>query len=120
MDGRRSNSTRVSVGSRGSNDLVSISKMSNTSVSNMASIGTVTNGTKSANNTVRIVNTSYNTAIGESRCNLANSVGITVSFDSGEGQKDLGERKLQFPNLNQGDETYKCKSSHLDLAEQSS
>ena len=102
MDGRRSNNTGVSIGSGGSNNLVSISKMSNTSISNMASIGTVANGTKSANNTVRIVNTSYNTAIGESRCNLADGVGITVSFDSGEGQKDLGERKLQFQNFRSG------------------
>ena len=67
--------------------------MSNTSTANKTCISMVANG-KSANNNVRIVNTSYNTAIGESRCNLADGVGITVSFDSGEGQKDLKERKL--------------------------
>ena len=94
MDGGRSNNTGVSIGSGGSNNLVSISKMSNTSTSNMTCISMVANGTKSANNNVRIVNTSYNTAIGESRCNLANCVGITVNFDSGEGQKALGGRKF--------------------------
>ena len=99
---RRSNNTGVSIGSGGSNNLVSISKMSNTSTSNMTCISMVANGTKSANNTVGIVNTSYNTAIGESRCNLADGVGITVSFDSGEGQKDLKERKIQFQNFKSG------------------
>merc|ERR1712123_247498 len=108
----------VSIGSGSSNNLfgiakvsntsiskmsnTSISKMSNTSISNMSSIGTVANGTESADNTVRIVNTSHNTTVGESSCNLANSVGISLSFDSGHAQKD------------------KCKSSHLGFAEQSS
>merc|ERR1711892_1461660 len=58
VDSRRSNNTRVSIGSGSSNNLVGITKMSNTSVSNMSSIGTVANSTESANNTVRIVNTS--------------------------------------------------------------
>merc|ERR1712123_524593 len=106
----------VSVDSRSSNNLVgiakvsntSISKMSNTSVSNMPSIGTVANGTESTDNTVRIVNTSHNTTVGESSCDLSNSVGISLSIslslslDSGHAQKD------------------KCKSSHLGCAEQSS
>merc|ERR1711892_545114 len=62
----------------------SISKMSNTSISKMSNTG--------------VSNTSYNTTVGESSCDLANSVGIslTVGFDSGHAQKD------------------KCKSSHLD------
>merc|ERR1712128_12636 len=106
--------TGVSVDSRGSNNLVgiakvsntSISKMSNTSISNMSSIGSVANGTESADNTVRIVNTSHNPTVGESSCYLSNSVGISLSlglsFDSGHAQKD------------------KCKSSHLGRAEQSS
>merc|ERR1712128_174140 len=106
-DCRGSNNTGVSIGSGSSNNLVgiakvsntSISKMSNTSISNMSSIGTVANGPKSADNTVRIVNTSHNTTVGESSCNLANSVGISLSFDSGHAQKD------------------KCKSSHLGCAE---
>merc|ERR1712128_421224 len=113
-DCRGSNNTGVSIGSGSSNNLVgiakvsntSISKMSNTSISNMSSIGTVANGTKSADNTVRIVNTSHNTTVGESPCDLSNSVGISISlslsFDSGHAQKD------------------KCKSSHLGFAEQSS
>merc|ERR1711892_419476 len=120
VDSRGSNNTGVSIGSGSSNNLVgitkmsntsittmsntSISKMSNTSISNMSSIGTVANSTKSADNTVRIVNTSHNTTIGESCCNLANSAGISLSLslDSGHAQKD------------------KCKSSHLGFAEQSS
>merc|ERR1712123_560606 len=121
-DSRGSNNTGVSIGSRSSNNLVgiakmsntsitkisntSISKMSNTSISNVSSIGTVANSTESADNTVRIVNTSHNTTVGESSCNLANSVGISLSlrlsFDSGHAQKD------------------KCKSSHFGCAEQSS
>merc|ERR1712106_474987 len=114
VDSRGTNNTGVSIGSGSSNNLVgitkmsntSISKMSNTSVSNVSSIGTVANGTKSAYNTVGIVNTSYNTTVGESSCDLANSVGISLSLslslDSGHAQKD------------------KCKSSHLGFAEQSS
>merc|ERR1711892_574647 len=114
-DSRGSNNTGVSIGSGSSNNLVgiakvsntsiskmpntSISKMSNTSISNMSSIGTVANGTESADNTVRIVNTSHNTPVGESSCYLSNSVGISLSFDSGHAQKD------------------KCKSSHLGFAE---
>merc|ERR1712106_578621 len=66
---RGSNNTGVTIGSGSRNNLVgitkmsnaSIAKMSNTSVSNVSSIGTVANGTESANNTVRIVNTSHNT-----------------------------------------------------------
>merc|ERR1712106_73645 len=91
MDSRGSNNTRVSVGSWSSNNLVSITKMSNTSVSNMSSIGTVANCTESADNTIRIVNTSYNTTVGESSGDLSNSVGISLSlslsFDSGHAQK---------------------------------
>merc|ERR1711892_300906 len=121
-DSRGSYNTGVSIGSRSSDNLVgitkmsntsitkmsntSISKMSNTSISNVSSIGTVANSTESADNTVRIVYTSHHTTVGESSCNLANSVGISLSlslsFDSGHAQKD------------------KCKSSHLGLAEQSS
>merc|ERR1739838_1244730 len=119
-DSRGSNNTRVSIGSGSSNNLVgitkmsntsmskmsntSISKMSNTSVSNMSSIGTVANSTESADNTVRIVNTSHNTTVGESSGNLSNSVGISLSlsFYSSHAQKD------------------KCKSSHFGCAEQSS
>merc|ERR1712106_1221248 len=92
-DSRGSNNTGVSIGSRSRNNLVgiakmsntSITKMSNTSVSSMSSIGTVANSTESADNTVRIVNTSHNTTVGESSCDLSNSVGIslTVSLDSG-------------------------------------
>merc|ERR1711892_584262 len=100
-DSRGSYNTGVSIGSGSSNNLVgitkvsntsvskmsntSISKMSNTSISNMSSIGMVANSTESANNTVRIVNTSHNTTVGESSCDLANSVGIgiTVGLDSG-------------------------------------
>merc|ERR1712123_156786 len=97
-DSRGSNNTGESIGSWSSNNLVGISKMSNTSISNMSSIGTVANGTESADNTVRIVNTSHNTTVGESSCYLSNSVGISLSLglDSGHAQKD------------------KCKSSHLD------
>merc|ERR1712123_224581 len=105
-DSRGSYNTGVSIGSRSSDNLVSITKMSNTSISNVSSIGTVANSTESADNTVRIVNTSHNTTVGESSGNLSNSVGISLSlslsFDSGHAQKD------------------KCKSSHLGRAEQSS
>merc|ERR1719452_61935 len=98
--------TRITIGNRGS----SISNMSNTgissrcSITNMSSISTVANGTYSLHKTIAIVNTSYNTTVGASSCDLANGVGIsiTVSIDSGQGQKD------------------KCKGSHLELAEQSS
>merc|ERR1712106_671053 len=89
---RGSNNTGVTIGSGSRNNLVGITKMSNTSMSNVSSIGTVANGTESANNTVRIVNTGHNTTVGESSCNLANSVGISInlslSFDSGHAQKD--------------------------------
>merc|ERR1712123_267652 len=67
--------TRISISNRGGNSMSSIAKMSDTSI---ASIGTVTNGTKSLHKTIAIVHTSYNTAIGVSRCDLANSVCITV------------------------------------------
>merc|ERR1712123_309023 len=97
VDSRGGNNTGVSIGSGSSNYLVgiskmsntSIAKMSNTSVSNISSIGTVANGTESANNTVRIVNTSHNTTVGESGCDLSNSVGISLSLslDSGHAQK---------------------------------
>merc|ERR1711892_129278 len=96
VDSRRSNNTGVSIGSGSSNNLVGITKMSNTSVSkmsntsiaqvsntsvsNVSSIGTVANSTESADNTVRIINTSYNTPVGESSCDLANSVGISLSL----------------------------------------
>merc|ERR1712106_296665 len=105
VDSRGSNNTGVSIGSGSSNNLVGITKMSNTSISklsntsiyNMSSIGTVANGTKSAYNTIGIVNTSHNTTVGESSCDLANSVGISLSLslslDSGHAQKDLGGRK---------------------------
>merc|ERR1711892_3188 len=63
VDSRRSNNTGVSIGSGSSNNLVGITKMSDTSITNMSSIGTVANGTKSADNTVRIVNTSHNTTV---------------------------------------------------------
>merc|ERR1712013_267470 len=42
----------------------SISKVSNTSISNMSSIGTVTNSSNTADNTIRVVNTSYYTTMG--------------------------------------------------------
>merc|ERR1711970_331692 len=92
----------VTVGRGSSNHMVGIAKMSNTSIPNMSSIGTVADGPDTTNNTVRVVNTSYNTTMGESRCDLTNGVGVTVSIDGGNGQKD------------------KCESSHLDMAEQSS
>merc|ERR1719187_2926246 len=94
VHGRSSNNSRVS--SRSSNNMVSVSKVSNTS------IGTVTNSSYTTNNTIRIVNTSYYSSMGKARCNLSDSVGVTVSNHGGSGQKD------------------KCKSSHLDIAEQSS
>merc|ERR1719452_185066 len=98
--------TGITIGNRGS----SISNMSNSgisgrcSITNMSSISTVANGSNSLHKTIAIVNTSYNTTVGASSCDLANGVGIsiTVSIDSGQGQKD------------------KCKGSHLGLAEQSS
>merc|ERR1711892_1230489 len=106
VNSRGSNNTGVSIGSGSSNNLVGITKMSDTCISNMSSIGTVANSTESADNTVRIVNTSHNTTVGESSGNLSNSVGISLSlslsFDSGHAQKD------------------KCKSSHFGCAEQSS
>merc|ERR1719477_379183 len=92
VDGRSSNNSRVS--SRSSHYMVSIS--------NMPSIGTVTNSSNTTDNTIRVVNTSYYTTMGKSRCNLTNGVGVTVSSHGGSGQKD------------------KCESSHLDIAEQSS
>merc|ERR1711970_581408 len=92
----------VTVGRGSSNHMVGIAKMSNTSIPNMSAIGTVADGPDTTNNTVRVVNTSYNTTMGESRCDLTNGVGVTVSIDGGNGQKD------------------KCESSHLDMAEQSS
>merc|ERR1712123_129322 len=95
-DSRGSDNTGVSIGSGSSNNLVGITKMSNTSItkmsntsiakvsntsiSNVSSIGTVANSTESANNTVRIVNTSHNIAVSEPSCNLANSVGISLSL----------------------------------------
>merc|ERR1712123_93493 len=60
-DSRGSYNTGVSIGSRSSDNLVGITKMSNTGISNVSSIGTVANSTESADNTVRIVNTSHNT-----------------------------------------------------------
>merc|ERR1719495_1277349 len=72
-----------------------ISKM--TSISSVHT--TVTKSTNTTHKTMAIVNTSYNTSIGVSSCNLANSVGITVSIDSSQGQEDYD------------------KSSHDDLAE---
>merc|ERR1712168_977917 len=99
VHGGSSNYFRVS--SRGSNNMVSVSEVSNTSISNMSSIGTVTNSSNTTDNTIRVINTSYYTSIGQARCNLSNGVGVTVSMD-GSSQKD------------------KCKSSHLDIAEQSS
>merc|ERR1739838_477023 len=82
--------TGITIGDRGS----SISNMSNasiantSSITNMSSISTVANGSESLHKTIAIVNTSYNTAIGASSCDLANGVGIsiTVSIDSGQGQ----------------------------------
>merc|ERR1719187_2944654 len=95
-----SNNSRVS--RRSSNNMVSVSKVSNTSIANMSSIGTVTDSSYTTNNSIRIVNTSYYSSMGKARCNLSNSVGVTVSNHGSSGQKD------------------KCKSSHLDIAEQSS
>merc|ERR1719369_797558 len=98
VHGRSSNNSRVS--SRSSN-MVSVAKMSNTSIANMSSIGTVTNSSNTTDNSIRIVNTSYYSSIGKARCNLPDSVGVTVSNHGSSGQKD------------------KCKSSHFDNAEQS-
>merc|ERR1719187_2899299 len=95
--GSRNNS---GVGSGGSNNMVSIAKVSNTSIANMSGVGTVTDGTDTANNTVGVVNTSHDTSEGASSSDLTNGVGVTVSEGSG-GQED------------------KCESSHLDSAEQS-
>merc|ERR1711892_1136205 len=64
VDSRGGNNTGVSIGSGSSNNLVGITKVSNTGISNMSSIGTVANGTESADNTVRIINTSHNTTVG--------------------------------------------------------
>merc|ERR1711892_758261 len=61
VDSRGSNNTGVSIGSGSSTNLVGISKMSNTSISKMSNPG--------------VSNTSYNTTVGESSCDLANSVG---------------------------------------------
>jgi len=99
VDRGSSNNSRV--GSRGSNNMVSIAKVSNTSIANMSSIGTVTNGSDTANNTVRVVDTSHDTSEGASSSDLTNGVGVAISEGSG-GQED------------------KCESSHLDSAEQSS
>merc|ERR1711936_955036 len=60
---------------------------------------TVTKSFDTTHKTMAIINTSYNTSRGVSSCNLANSVGITVSIDSSQGQEDCD------------------KSSHDDLAE---
>merc|ERR1719435_512697 len=100
VHGWSSNNSRVS--SRSSNNMVSVTKVSNTSIANMSSIGTVTNSSYTTDNSIRIVNTSYYSSMGKARCNLSDSVGVTVSNHRGSGQKD------------------KCKSSHLDIAEQSS
>merc|ERR1712212_941246 len=55
----------------------------------MASIhGTITKSTNTTHQTMAIVNTSYNTSVGVSSCDLANGVGITVSIDSSERQDD--------------------------------
>merc|ERR1712013_373714 len=62
VDGRSSNNTGVS--SRSSHYMVSISKVSNTNISNMSSIGTVTNSSNTTDNTIRVVNTSYYTTMG--------------------------------------------------------
>merc|ERR550532_1891527 len=94
-----SNNSRVS--SRSSNNMVSVSKVSKTSISNMSSIGTVANSSNTTHNTIRVINTSYYTSMGQARCNLSNGVGITVTTHGSCGQKD------------------KCESSHLDIAEQS-
>merc|ERR1712098_974725 len=72
VDGGSSNNSRV--GSRGSNNMVSVAKVSNTSIANMSSIGTVTNGSDTANNTVRVVDTSHDTSKGASSSNLTNGV----------------------------------------------
>merc|ERR550519_1786873 len=59
------------------------------SISKVASIhGSITKSTDTTHQTMAIVNTSYNTSIGVSSCNLANGVGITVSIDSSKGQDD--------------------------------
>merc|ERR1719369_1904966 len=100
VHGWSSNNSRVS--SRSSNNMVSVTKVSNTSIANMSSIGTVTNSSYTTDNSIRIVNTSYYSSMGKARCNLSNCVGVTVSNHGSSGQKD------------------KCKSSHLDIAEQSS
>merc|ERR1712168_925391 len=81
-----SNYSRVS--SRSSNNMVSVSKVSNTSISNMSSIGTVANSSNTTDNTIRVINTSYYSSIGQARCNLSNGVGVTVTTYGSSGQKD--------------------------------
>merc|ERR1719376_1110862 len=76
VHGWSSNNSRVS--SRSSNNMVSVTKVSNTSIANMSSIGTVTNSSY----------TSYNSSMGKARCNLPDSVGVTVSNHGSSGQKD--------------------------------
>merc|ERR550519_1259784 len=72
----------VSIGNRSS-----ISKVA--SISKMATIhSTITKSTDNTHQTMAIVNTSYNTSVGVSSCNLANGVGVTVSIDSSERQDD--------------------------------
>merc|ERR1711970_1516353 len=61
-----------------------ISKM--TSISSIHT--TVTKSPNTTHKTMAIINTSYDTSIGVSSCDLANSVGITVSIDSSQGQED--------------------------------
>merc|ERR1712055_1222930 len=59
------------------------------SISKVASIhSTITKSTNTTHQTMAIVNTSYNTSIGVSSCNLANGVGITVSIESSKRQDD--------------------------------
>merc|ERR1712183_936253 len=63
------------------------------SISKVASIhSTITKSTHTTHQTMAIVNTSYNTPIGVSSCNLANGVGITVSIDSSKRQDDKDKR----------------------------
>merc|ERR1711936_126123 len=59
------------------------------SISKVASIhSTITKSTHTTHQTMAIVNTSYNTSVGVSSCNLANGVGVTVSIDSSKRQDD--------------------------------
>merc|ERR1711970_799443 len=69
-----------------------ISKM--TSISSIHT--TVTKSTDTTHKTMAIVNTSYDTSIGVSSCNLANSVGITVSIDSSQGQEDCDKSSHDY------------------------